>query len=395
MENVHGLEWLNEAPLEDLNRRKLARLSRGDPIVDLSMINPDLEPPPLALDKLTEAVIKPEHHRYAVSRGIRRLRSAFSAKYASAFGVVLDPDEEICVSLGTKDAVLLALTCLCSRRHRVLVGTPCYPMYRSACRLAGVDPVFFSLDSDENLMLRSIEKHLADEPADMLLLNFPNNPTGISVSAGFFRNLAPILSRYDCLALNDFVYGEMHFESGRAVSMLSEPALRPRAFETYSLSKAYSVPGWRIGALSGVQSSIGMISRLKSYVDYGAFLPLQMAAAALLNSSKDLVEPARIQYRSRAATLSQGLRRLGWEIQIPHAGACVWARMPEGLRRHGSLAAARLLLETRGLAVMPGALFGEEYNEFLRFALVSPSERIQEVLLRLDSLAYDQAGDFL
>ncbi len=396
MENIQEIEWLNEAaPMDELNRRKLKRLSMGASVIDASMINPDLHPPALALDKLTEAIVKPQNHRYAVSRGVRRLREAFAGKYRSAFGVMLDPEREVCVSLGTKDAISIALNIISAKGsssagggRRLLAGAPCYPMYRSAAKLAGMELSFFRIDRDEEITLESIRSELEKETAAAVLLNFPNNPTGAAAGPGFYRKLADIVPP-DTIIINDFVYGEMHFRSRYAPSLLAEPSLAGRAVETYSLSKAYSVPGWRIGAISGASGIIQAVARLKSYVDYGAFLPLQMASTSLLNSSQDLVQNARNHYQARARLLVDGLKRMEWEAVLPEAGACVWARLPEKGRKHGSMKFAGDLLEQRDVVVMPGVLFGEDFDEYARFALVNSEERLQELLFRLGKFSYD------
>jgi len=392
MENVHSLEWLNEEPLASLNKIKLDKLARGERIIDLSMVNPDFDPPHLALDKLTEATLKVGQHRYAVSRGIRKLREAFSRKYGMAFGVELDPDREVCVSLGTKDAISLALACVCQNRRHVLVGAPCYPMYRSAALLMGIPLDFFSISSNQDSMLNEIARCLALNPEiGMLLLNFPNNPTGQSVSLDFYRKLSDIVEKHSCFVLNDFVYGEMAYSGNYAVSLLSEASLRKRSLETYSLSKAYSVPGWRIASISGSPDMISIISKLKSHVDYGAFLPIQTAAAALLNCEKDLVETAREKYLSRFCMLKEGLNHMGWRPEAAQGGACLWARLPEGQRGIGSIRFAESLLDKCGIVVMPGVLFGAEFDEFVRFALVAAEEKLQEALLRLQRFAYNES----
>ncbi|NMC61864.1 MAG: aminotransferase class I/II-fold pyridoxal phosphate-dependent enzyme [SAR324 cluster bacterium] len=390
MENVNSLEWLKEEPLASLNKIKLEKLARGERIIDLSMVNPDFEPPSLALDKLTEATLKSGQHRYAVSRGIRKLREAFSRKYSTAFHVELDPDRELCVSLGTKDAISLALACVCQKKRHVLVGAPCYPMYRSAALLMGISLEFFPISSSEDLMLDEIEKCLALNPRiGMLLLNFPNNPTGQSVSLNFYKRLSEIVEKYSCFVLNDFVYGEMAYSSKCAVSLLSEDFLRKRSLETYSLSKAYSVPGWRIASISGNPEMINLISKLKSHVDYGAFLPIQAASAALLNCEKDLVEAVREKYLARFRLMKEGLNRMGWRVQSAQGGACLWARLPEDQRAFGSIPFSENLLNQCGIVVMPGVLFGSEFDEFVRFALVVAEEKLQEALLRLEGFAYN------
>lgn len=390
MENFIDVpDWLSSDPLKELYEKKRRKLLRGESLFDLSMINPDLDPPSLALDKLTEAILKPAQHRYAVSRGIRKLREAFAVKYQSAFGVRLDPEREICVCLGTKDAISLLLSFLCRTRPRVLVGTPCYPMYRSAAALMDLAVDYFPIVSNEGLMLEGIERKLKEFKPAVLLLNFPNNPTGVTVSAGFYRELGRLVKGKDCRVINDFVYGEMGFENSVQPSILNEPSLREVAFESYSLSKAYSIPGWRIGAVAGQASVIQWISKLKSHVDYGAFLPLQSAAASLLTHKGNIAGVATAIYQGRSRMLARGLSRLGWDPLVPGAGASVWAKLPLRAASQGSLHFAERLLAGANIVILPGVTFGPEYDRHVRFALVTSEERIREVLLRLESFSYD------
>jgi alanine-synthesizing transaminase len=376
------LSWLQEDKLGELQRLKEQLLSEGRQLFDLSMINPDLAPARVLVDKLVEASLKPYNHRYSVSRGIRRLREAFASKYQAKFAVELDPDSEVCVTMGAKDAMLDALLSLASPGQHILLGTPTYPAHLSAARLAGLSPVFFEVSSDENAMLIAIESALKAQPIAVLALNFPNNPTGHYVSADFYRKLGAIAVGSNVFILNDFTYGEMGFAPGVS-SLLAADGARERCAEIYSLSKAYSIPGWRVAALVGSARLIRQVAKLKSHIDYGVFLPLQMAASYALSTKEDLVKPLVAQYNNRCSTLSTGLRSNGWTVQEPRSGACVWAKAPRDLSSQGSLELCRNLLRDCGILAMPGLLFGEQCDEYVRFAAVVSEEYIREVVERI------------
>jgi len=391
------LDWPREDPLKTLRALRQELSGKGRQIFDLSMLNPDLPPPRLLLDKLLEASLNPANHRYAISRGIRKLREAFAEKYKSRFAVSLDPESEVCVTLGTKDALFQALRLLKAKASHLVLGAPAYPAHWAAARLAGFECSTFDIGGDEQRMAESLVSRLAQRPGQVVLLNFPNNPTGRVVSRDFYRSLLPAARKYGAFVINDFVYGEMGFAADDPPSLLSVEGFRSLSAETYSLSKAYSVPGWRVGALVGNAELVHGVSRLKSHVDYGLFLPVQMAAAAALTSRQELVRSIVDSYKQRCRLVYAGLKRLGWQVEMPAAGASVWVRMPEALQqklRLGmpeseslSVKLAGLLLLHTGMVVMPGCLFGRSFDGFLRLAMVLPAEDLREVLRRL--------GDFM
>jgi alanine-synthesizing transaminase len=380
-ESERDIGWLREDPLAELNALKLERLSRGGGLVDLSMINPDLPPPRYLLDKLVEATFKPQNHRYAVSRGIRKLREAFAVKYGTVFGVKLDPEEEVCVTLGTKDGLVSALRCLGRPGDAVAVAQPTYPAHLSAIQLAGGRPVFYELGNDGAELVSNIERVLESHRPNVLLLNLPNNPTGRVAHRSELESICRSAAAWGAVVINDFVYGDMVHRGEAAPSVLSISSDGPKV-EIYSLSKAYSVPGWRVGALVGPQAIVHQVARLKSHSDYGVFLPLQMAAAAGLGVSENLVAPLTRQYEHRARVLVDGLRRLGWRVELPAAGASVWAELPVDVA--GSFEYVRQLLEEAGVFALPGKIFGAQWDRYVRFALVQGEERLREALQRME-----------
>jgi alanine-synthesizing transaminase len=402
------------------------------------MINPDIPPPRILVDRLVEATLKVQNHRYAVARGVRRAREGFSALYQRCFGVPLDPDTEVCVTFGTKDAINTLFSLFASgasyRSDRsnyvpvtLLLPLPTYPGFIFAAHSAGLSVSYYKADGSEDSILASIGEAIKYYPFSVLVLNYPNNPTGLTVSADFYRRLGVLLESTNVTVVNDFVYGEM----GGGVSVLSEQSLRYRSVETYSLSKAYSVPGWRIGAVMGVPTLVKAVARLKSAMDYGLFLPLQLAAGIVLSSGELVAQPVIKEYRSRAKILSDLLNSGGWEAPKFNiigesdssfgVSSCssIWAKLPERWRHLGSRYFAEKALN-HGIVVTPGCAFsnssvtngslplGSEvcnsksglagaivgdldssrnvYDQYVRFALVVKEEKLRSVGILLNSL---------
>jgi alanine-synthesizing transaminase len=342
--------------------------------------------------------MKADQHRYSVSRGVRRLREAFAHKYSDGFGVTLDPETEVCVCMGTKDALVHTLMCTTKASGRALLLSPTYPVHRIAAQLANLEIDLVEVDTRPDRMLASIADRFAKHTYDILLLNFPNNPTGVSVTREFWAELLPLVKRNGCLVFNDFVYGELGLGPLQPASMLSVAGFKEVGVESYSLSKAYNVPGWRMGALVGAPEVVQRVTRLKAYVDYGSFLPFQAAAAAVLTAPENQVGGFVSQYALRARTLVNGLRDMGWKVQSPMAGASVWAELPQ----REPLDAYRWcewLVQEKGVLALPGTQFGPMYERWIRFALVVSEETIRQVLEILamasprDEVAIDRLAD--
>jgi alanine-synthesizing transaminase len=387
--------------LAPLRARKLAALAEGQDLIDLSMFNPDIPPPRFMLDKLIEAATKPHLHRYAVSRGINKLREAFAKKYEARFGVVLDSERELCVTLGSKDAIVNFLRAVSAPGEVAVCVTPLYPGIRSAAEIGGVRLCPVPLGEDELALAEAIGAAVRASKARIILLNFPHNPSGQTVSRKFWERVAEIAQEHGALVYNDFVYGELMHHSASAESALSAATGRTVCVESYSLSKAYGVPGWRVAALSGAPRIIGRISELKATLDFGLFLPVQLAASAALESQAALTASVAAEYRARAFALVMALRRLGFEVRAPEAGGCVWARTPPSLRRvydesrEPKESLAEFLVRRAGVVLAPGDYYAaslsermteseQEWGQFLRFALVAPVERLREVAARLE-----------
>lgn len=380
LDSVFGRDHLQS--LKEIQREMLMA---GRGVFDLSMVNPDLAPPRPVLDRLLESVTKTQNHRYAVSRGVRRLREAFAAKYGNRFGTNVNPETEVCVCLGSKDATYHALKSLIKHGDRVVVSAPSYPAHVSGIALAGGTPVFWKYSTDAEKSDVSLDTLLSKTGAKVLLLNFPSNPAGVVVASEWWDSIARICKKHEASIINDFVYGEMCFSGHSAVSALRVREHGVRCVEVYSLSKAYNVPGWRVGALLGSEEIVQGVARFKSHSDYGLFLPLQYAAAVALTSTTDLVRPTVTAYERRLRVLSSGLRQLGWDVEEPRAGACVWAAYPRSLDpvsavASKSVAVAAELLERTGVLVTPGIVFGQEYDSHVRFSAVVTEERMREVV---------------
>ena len=388
------LAWLcpsnpNQAEAQNLQNLKMEMLGSGRSFFDLSMINPDIPPPRFMIDKLLEATVKASNHRYSVSRGIKKLRQAFCSKYRERFHVLLDAEKQVCVTLGTKDALVNSLFVSCEPGSTVIMAEPAYPAHVAACQATGLKTAFFKQQQDHDEMLKEIAE-LADQgQVSCILLNLPNNPTGQTVEKEFYGKLIELVADRNVTIINDFVYGEMGFSGVEPASILSVASRSAKVIEIYSLSKAYGIPGWRVAAVLGNEIIVDRLAKLKSHIDYGIFLPIQIAAAAALSFQGDLVSSTASEYERRARVLSEGLLKLGWEVTAPVSGACVWAKIPQagGSDKSGSLsfAIAHEFLSVHGVLTSPGAMFGPDCDNYLRFALVLSTDKLYEVLRRIET----------
>lgn len=378
---IHKLDLLTDKSIASLQTEKLKIIEAGESFIDLSMINPDIPPSRYLLDRLFEATHQPVNHRYAVARGIRKLRKAVSQKYAHAFGATLHPETDICMTMGAKDATLHLLQVLWEKDAKILIPDPCYPAHRAAALLNDYKIETYELSRNEEELFQRIGAKLSGGNYRVLLCNFPHNPTGISVSKEFYRKLNEALKDTDTYLVNDFVYGDMPLYGSDPVSVFSPDNMDfNRVLEIYSMSKAYGVPGWRVGAVSGDAQVVKILSQLKAYVDYGIFLPLQYAAAAALSSDKDIISETLSIYRSRADVLINGLRSLDWDVTHPDGGISIWARIPDSVRVTDSVQFCKKLLQNHRVLLMPGKLFGKRYGRFIRFALVRSEEELSNVI---------------
>ncbi|MCS6921049.1 MAG: LL-diaminopimelate aminotransferase [Elioraea sp.] len=375
----HRIRRLPPYVFAEVNRLKAEARARGEDVIDLGMGNPDSAAPPHVVAKLVETVADPRAHRYSVSRGIPGLRRALAAYYARRFGVALDPETEVCVTLGSKEGLANLAQAITSPGDVILVPNPSYPIHQFGFVIAGAAVRSIPHEPGEE-MLRALNRaviHSVPKPT-ALIVNFPSNPTALTASLDFYREVVAFARRHEVFVISDLAYAEIYFEGEPPPSILAVPGAKDIAVEFTSMSKTYSMAGWRIGFAAGNPRLIAALARVKSYLDYGAFTPIQVAAVAALNGPQDCVEQTRALYRERRDVLIRGLAAAGWEVPAPAASMFAWAPIPPRFRHLGSLEFAKLLLDRAKVAVSPGVGFGEHGDGHVRIALVENTQRIRQ-----------------
>jgi alanine-synthesizing transaminase len=375
----HRIRRLPPYVFAEVNRLKAAARARGEDVIDLGMGNPDTGAPAHVVAKLTEAVADPRTHRYSVSKGIPGLRRALAGYYARRFGVGLDPETEICVTLGSKEGLANLAQAITSPGDVILVPNPSYPIHQFGFVIAGAAVRSVPHEPGEE-MLRALHRaviHSVPKPT-ALIVNFPSNPTALTASLDFYKEVVAFARRHEVFVISDLAYAEIYFEGAPPPSILAVPGAKEIAVEFTSMSKTYSMAGWRIGFAAGNERLIAALARVKSYLDYGAFTPIQVAAVAALNGPQDCVDKLRALYRERRDVLLRGLAAAGWNVPAPAASMFVWAPIPERFRHLGSLEFSKLLLERAKVAVSPGVGFGEHGDGHVRIALVENTHRIRQ-----------------
>jgi alanine-synthesizing transaminase len=378
-EEFYRIKRLPPYVFTEVNALKAKARAAGRDVIDLGMGNPDGPTPPHIVAKLVEAVQNPRTHGYSVSRGIAGLRRACAAYYARRFQVEPDPEHEVIVTLGSKEGLANLAQAITAPGDIVLVPNPCYPIHAFGFIMAGasvrhvpVGPEFDFLGELKKAVQHSIPAPLA------IVLNFPANPTAQTVDLDFYREIVAFCRRHNIIVLSDLAYAEIYFNDKPPPSILEVPGAREIAVEFSSLSKTYSMAGWRIGFAVGNARLIAALARVKSYLDYGAFTPIQVAATAALNGPQDCIIETRERYRARRDVLIDGLCQAGWEIPEPEATMFAWAPIPSAFQAIGSLAFSKLLLERANVAVAPGIGFGEYGEGFVRIALVENRQRLRQ-----------------
>ena len=365
---------------------KMAERRAGEDIIDFSMGNPDGPTPKHIIDKLVESVQKPRTHGYSVSKGIYKLRLAICNWYLDKYGVELDPDTEVVASMGSKEGYVNLIQAIINPGDVAMVPDPCYPIHSQAFILAGGNVHRFRLvlkddfTPDEDAFFRNIEtamRESAPKPK-YLVVNFPNNPTTATVDLDFYERLVAIARRERFYIISDIAYAEITFDGYRAPSILQVPGAKDVAIESYTLSKTYNMAGWRVGFLVGNPKLVGALTRIKSWLDYGMFTPIQVASTIALNENQACVDEIRDTYRRRRDVLLKSFSSAGWEIERPKASMFVWARIPDPLRALGSMEFSKKLLKEAKIAVSPGVGFGPYGDEHVRIALIENEERIRQ-----------------
>ncbi|HEX2051471.1 MAG TPA: aminotransferase class I/II-fold pyridoxal phosphate-dependent enzyme [Actinomycetota bacterium] len=362
-----------------VNELKATARRAGDDVVDLGMGNPDIPTPDAVVDKLREAALNGRNHRYSASRGIPKLRAAICDLYERAWNVPLDPDSEAVVTIGAKEGLSHLAWVLCEPGDSVLVPEPTYPIHTYAMILSGatLTSVPLSLGSDFFADLVHAYEHSQPKPR-VVLCSFPHNPTTATVDLGFFEQLVEFARARDLMVVHDLAYADLVFDAERAPSLLQVPGARDIGVEFFSMSKSYSMAGWRLAFCVGNRAIVGALTKLKSYLDYGVFQPVQIAGIIALNECPEVPKQIREVYRSRRDVLCDGLARAGWAIPVPPATMFAWAPIPPAFAHMGSLEFSKFLLTEARVAVSPGVGFGPSGDGFVRFALVENEQRIRQ-----------------
>ena len=364
-----------------VNELKAQARARGEDIVDFGMGNPDLPTPPHIVEKLVEAAQRPDTHRYSVSRGIPRLRRAITRWYHRRYDVALDPETEAIVTIGSKEGLAhLALATL-GPGDAVLVPNPAYPIHPYGIVIAGADIRHVPLVEGGDFF-SELEKAIKDTwpKPKMLILNFPANPTAQCVDLGFFERVIAICREHGIWVVHDLAYADLVYDGYEAPSILQVDGAREVAVESFSLSKSYNMPGWRVGFVCGNAKVVAALARMKSYLDYGMFTPIQVAAIHALEGPQECVQEIRDTYQARRDVLCDGLEAAGWPVSRPSATMFVWARIPEPYREMGSLEFSKKLLKDAGVAASPGIGFGEYGDEYVRFGLIENQHRTRQAV---------------
>jgi len=365
-----------------VNERKHHARVRGEDIIDLGMGNPDMPTPRHIVDKLIEAAGDPRNHRYSVSRGIYKLRLAIADWYRRNYEVSLDPETEACVTIGSKEGISHQIMAVTGPGDVVLVPDPCYPIHYYAPILTEAEVRSVPLLADTDLFIESVERAIKSmwPRPKVLLLNYPNNPTTQCVDLAFFEKVVALARENNLMVCHDLAYADLTFDGHRSPSILQVPGAKDVAVEFYTLSKAYNMPGWRVGFVCGNARMVKALVRLKSYMDYGMFQPIQIASIIALNGPQECVAEIRETYRSRRDVLCEGLGRIGWPVEKPRGSMFAWAAIPEQYRAMGSLEFSLMLIEKAKVAVSPGIGFGQGGEGFVRMALVENEHRIRQAI---------------
>jgi alanine-synthesizing transaminase len=380
-EDFHRIRRLPPYVFAEVNQAKAQARAAAEDIVDLGMGNPDSPTPPHIVAKLIEAVQNPNTHGYSASRGIPGLRRALAGYYARRFGVTLDPETEVVATLGSKEGLANLAAAISSPGDTILVPNPSYPIHQFGFIIAGASVRSIPHTPDDE-MLRALERavrHSVPKP-NALIVNFPSNPTGLMADLDFYKEIVAFAKRHEIFVLSDLAYAELYYGDKVPPSILQVPGAKDVAVEFTSMSKTYNMAGWRMGFAAGNPRLIAALTRVKSYLDYGAFTPIQVASTAALNGPQDCIDDMRKLYRERRDVLVRGLKQAGWDVPVPDAGMFVWAPIPERFRDMGSVEFSKLLLARAKVAVAPGIGFGEYGEGFVRIAMVENTHRIRQAL---------------
>jgi alanine-synthesizing transaminase len=379
MEDFYRIRRLPPYVFEQVNRAKAAARNAGADIIDFGMGNPDLPTPPHVIEKLKETLGKPRTDRYSASRGITGLRKAQAGYYERRFGVKLNPETQIVATLGSKEGFANVAQAITAPGDVVLVPNPSYPIHAFGFLMAGgvvrsvpAEPTPQLFEALERAIIHSIPKPIA------LICCYPSNPTAYVATLDFYKDLVAFAKKYEIFILSDLAYAELYFDGNPPPSVLQVPGAIDVTVEFTSMSKTFSMAGWRMGFAVGNERIIAALARVKSYLDYGAFTPVQVAATAALNGPDDCIREVREIYKKRRDVLVESFARAGWEIPPPAASMFAWAPLPAAFRGMGSMQFATLMVEKSGVVVSPGVAFGEHGEGYVRIAMVENEQRIRQ-----------------
>lgn len=378
-EEFYRIKRLPPYVIAEVNAMRATARAAGEDIIDLGMGNPDLPPPQHVIDKLCEVAQKPSSHGYSQSKGIPGLRRAQANYYARRFGVELDPESEVVVTMGSKEGLASLAQAITAPGDVVLAPNPSYPIHTFGFIIAGATIRAVPTTPDEHYF-RSLERamHFTVPRPSVLVVNYPGNPTAETVDIAFYERLVAWAKENKVWILSDLAYSELYYDGNPTPSILQVPGAKDIAVEFTSMSKTYSMAGWRMGFAVGNQRLIAAMTRVKSYLDYGAFTPIQAAACAALNGPQDIVENNRILYRKRRDVMVESFGRAGWDIPSPKASMFAWAPLPPALKEMGSLEFSKQLLTQANVAVAPGVGYGEDGEGYVRIAMVENEQRLRQ-----------------
>ena len=381
MEEFSRIQRLPPYVFNITGEMKISARRRGEDIIDFGMGNPDGATPKHIVDKLTESALKPDTHRYSVSRGLSRLRRAICNWYKTRYNVDLDPEREAIVTIGSKEGISHLCLAILDSRDTVLVPNPSYPIHIYGPVIAGAHVVSVPIVDREQFLaqLEDIIPRMTPRPK-ALIVNFPSNPTTETVELPFLARLVELARQYGFHLIHDLAYADIAFDGYKPPSVLEVPGAKDVAVEFFTLSKSYNMPGWRVGFMVGNPVLVNALARLKSYFDYGTFTPIQVASILALEGPQECVAEICETYRKRRDVLVDGLNKLGWPVISPKATMFVWAKIPEQYAKLGSLEFSKKLLTEAKVAVSPGIGFGEYGDTHVRFSLIENEERTRQAL---------------
>lgn len=393
--DFHRIRRLPPYVFEEVNRLKARLRAEGVDIIDFGMGNPDMPTPHHIVAKLIETARNPKSGRYSASKGIPGLRRAMAAYYGRRFGVKLNPDTEVIATLGSKEGFANLAQALTAPGDVIICPNPAYPIHAYGFIMAGgVIRHVPALSPEDYLAGVSRAVRNSAPPPSVVVVSYPSNPTAQWVDLEFYKEVVALAKRHDLLILSDIAYSEIYFDDNPPPSILEVEGARDLAVEVNSLSKTYAMAGWRVGMVVGNERMCAALARVKSYLDYGAYTPIQVAAAAALNGPQDCVAEIRATYKSRRDVLIASMARAGWSIPAPPASMFAWAPLPEAFREAGSMRFSKLLIEQAGVAVSPGVAFGESGEGYVRIGLVENEHRIRQAARNVKRFL-EQSGQIL